>query len=101
MLNMANKDGSKRRATSIHRYTELDDQNDEENCSKQSEPSTGRAENHSAKGPKEITNNFGGKPQAKQQMKPLFLFLASSLNTEIVYVILKSITQFSYICCDD
>ena len=34
-------------------------------------------------------------------MKPLFLFLASSLNTEIVYVILKSITQFSYICCDD
>ena len=34
-------------------------------------------------------------------MKPLFLFLASSLNTEIVYVILKSITQFSYIVCDD
>jgi hypothetical protein len=29
-------------------------------------------------------------------MAPLFLFLASSFNTELVYVILKGITQFSY-----
>lgn len=30
------------------------------------------------------------------EMAPLFLFLASSFNTELVYVILKGITQFSY-----
>lgn len=30
-------------------------------------------------------------------MTPLFLFLASSFNTELVYVILKGITQFSYL----
>jgi len=30
-------------------------------------------------------------------MVPLFLFLASSFNVELVYVILKGITQFSYI----
>ena len=29
-------------------------------------------------------------------MAPLFLFLASSFNVELVYVILKGITQFSY-----
>jgi len=29
-------------------------------------------------------------------MPPLFLFLASSFNVELVYVILKGITQFSY-----
>lgn len=28
---------------------------------------------------------------------PLFLELASSLNVELVYVILKSITQFAYV----
>jgi len=28
---------------------------------------------------------------------PLFLFLASSLNVELVYIILKGITQFSYV----
>ena len=28
------------------------------------------------------------------EMAPLFLFLASSLNVELVYIILKSITQF-------
>jgi len=28
-------------------------------------------------------------------MAPLFFFLASSLNTELVYIILKSVTQFS------
>ena len=30
-------------------------------------------------------------------MAPLFLFLASSLNVELVYIILKGITQFSYV----
>jgi hypothetical protein len=34
-------------------------------------------------------------------MAPLFLFLASSFNVELVYVILKSITQFSYIGRED
>ena len=31
-------------------------------------------------------------------MAPLFFFLASSLNVELVYIILKSITQFQYVC---
>ena len=31
------------------------------------------------------------------QLEPLFLFLSSSLNVELVYIILKSITQFTYI----
>lgn len=31
------------------------------------------------------------------EMAPLFLFLASSFNVELVYVILKGITQFSYV----
>lgn len=30
-------------------------------------------------------------------MAPLFLFLASSFNVELVYVILKGITQFGYV----
>ena len=30
-------------------------------------------------------------------MAPLFFFLASSFNVELVYIILKGITQFSYI----
>ena len=30
-------------------------------------------------------------------MTPLFFFLASSLNVELVYIILKGITQFAYI----
>ena len=30
-------------------------------------------------------------------MKPMFLFLASSFNVELVYSILKGITQFGYI----
>jgi hypothetical protein len=30
-------------------------------------------------------------------MAPMFLFLASSFNVELVYVILKGITQFSYL----
>ena len=33
-------------------------------------------------------------------MAPLMMFLASSFNIELVYVILKGITQFSYITCD-
>ena len=34
-------------------------------------------------------------------MAPLMLFLASSFNIELVYVILKGITQFSYLTCSD
>ena len=34
-------------------------------------------------------------------MTPLFLFLASSLNVELVYIILKGITQFQYIYMDE
>jgi hypothetical protein len=34
-------------------------------------------------------------------MAPLFFFLASSLNVELVYSILKGITQFGYLTlCD-
>ena len=40
----------------------------------------------------------GPKQQKKGEMAPLFYFLASSLNVELVYIILKSITQFQYIC---
>ena len=32
-------------------------------------------------------------------MSPLFHFLASSLNVELVYIILKGITKFSKIMC--
>jgi Phosphatidylinositol-4-phosphate 5-Kinase len=34
-------------------------------------------------------------------MAPLMMFLASSFNIELVYVILKGITQFSYLTCND
>ena len=34
-------------------------------------------------------------------MTPLMMFLASSFNIELVYVILKGITQFSYLNCGD
>jgi hypothetical protein len=34
-------------------------------------------------------------------MAPLMMFLASSFNIELVYVILKGITQFSYLTCDN
>ena len=34
-------------------------------------------------------------------MAPLMMFLASSFNIELVYVILKGITQFSYLTCGD
>lgn len=30
-------------------------------------------------------------------MAPLYLFLASSLNVELVFVILTSVTQFAYL----
>lgn len=33
-------------------------------------------------------------------MPPLFFFLASSFNVELVYIILKGITQFSYLQCN-
>jgi hypothetical protein len=35
------------------------------------------------------------------EMAPLMMFLASSFNVELVYVILKGITQFSYLTCDN
>jgi hypothetical protein len=35
------------------------------------------------------------------EMAPLFLFLASSFNVELVYVILKGITQFSYVIAEN
>jgi len=39
--------------------------------------------------------------QDKVKMQPLFLFLASSFNVELVYCILKGITQFGYVTlCD-
>ena len=34
-------------------------------------------------------------------MPPLFFFLASSFNVELVYIILKGITQFSYLTCNN
>lgn len=34
-------------------------------------------------------------------MPPLFFFLASSFNVELVYIILKGITQFSYLQCNN
>lgn len=37
------------------------------------------------------------KAEQQQQLQPLFLFLASSFNVQLVYVILKGITQFSYL----
>lgn len=30
-------------------------------------------------------------------MTPMFIFLASSFNVELVYIILKGVTQFSYL----
>jgi len=37
----------------------------------------------------------------EKELTPLFLFLASSLNVELVYTILKSVCQFSYIDFND
>ncbi len=33
-------------------------------------------------------------------MAPLFYFLASSLNVELVYIVLKSVTQFCNVICE-
>ena len=33
----------------------------------------------------------------RRKMPSMYLFLASSLNVELVYIILKGITQFAYI----
>ena len=35
--------------------------------------------------------------EEEEEIAPLFAFLTSSLNVELVYIILKGITQFSYI----
>ena len=37
---------------------------------------------------------------AEKEVAPLFLFLASSLNVELVYIILKGITSFGYLDCN-
>lgn len=39
--------------------------------------------------------------RSEQELAPLFLFLASSFNVELVYVILKGITQFAYLKRND
>jgi hypothetical protein len=44
-----------------------------------------------------VDNDF----HKEEKMAPLFLFLASSFNIELVYVILKGITQFGYFTCDN
>jgi len=33
----------------------------------------------------------------KKEMTPMFFFLSSSLNVQLVYTILKGVTQFSYV----
>ena len=38
-----------------------------------------------------------GTEEEEPMMKPLFMELSSSLNVELVYIILKSITQFAYL----
>jgi len=39
--------------------------------------------------------------QDEKTLAPLLVFLASSFNVELVYIILKCITQFSYVIADD
>ena len=39
--------------------------------------------------------NVSQEEEEKVEMSPCYLFLASSLNVELVYIILKSISQFS------
>ena len=34
---------------------------------------------------------------SEAEVAPIALFLASSLNVELVYIILKSVTQFAYV----
>jgi hypothetical protein len=40
-------------------------------------------------------------PPSEKEIAPLALFLASSLNVELVYIILKGITQFGYVTSSD
>jgi len=44
-----------------------------------------------------LSNEKNFKDGETDQMPPLFFFLASSFNVELVYIILKGITQFSYL----
>ena len=37
----------------------------------------------------------------EKELAPLLVFLASSLNVELVYIILKCITQFAYVITDN
>lgn len=41
------------------------------------------------------------KKEEASTLSPLFVYLSSSLNIELVYIILKGITKFSYITCAD
>lgn len=37
--------------------------------------------------------------EERETLSPLFVYLSSSFNVELVYIILKGITKFSYITC--
>jgi len=39
------------------------------------------------------------KKEERETLSPLFVYLSSSFNVELVYIILKGITKFSYISC--
>ena len=41
------------------------------------------------------------KKEERETLCPLFVYLSSSLNVELVYIILKGITKFSYITCSN
>ena len=47
---------------------------------------------------KSQTSTKKNEKEGETNMAPLFYFLASSLNVELVYIILKSVTQFVNIC---
>lgn len=39
------------------------------------------------------------KKEETETLSPLFVYLSSSFNVELVYIILKGITKFTYITC--
>lgn len=53
------------------------------------------------KGTLETQESFDGSAKENEYSAPVYLFLASSLNVELVYSILKGVTQFGYLTlCD-
>jgi hypothetical protein len=50
---------------------------------------------------KSITSEAFSELSSKPEAAPVFLFLASSLNVELVYSILKGVTQFGYLTLAD